>query len=83
MNKRLEFLFERAAAWPEEAQEEAVRALTDIERKHVSRDEDLAQVREQVEGSLSDERPDVPLDDAFERIERLHAERRKASGDAS
>ncbi len=35
MNKRLESIIDRVATWPEEAQDEAVRALTAIERKHV------------------------------------------------
>lgn len=30
----LEILLERVASWPEEAQDEFVKSLTDIERKH-------------------------------------------------
>ena len=37
MNKKLESLMERVPTWPEEAQDEAVRALTAIEEQHVSR----------------------------------------------
>ena len=36
MNKQLESLLERATAWPEAAQDEAVRALTEIERKYAA-----------------------------------------------
>jgi hypothetical protein len=33
--KGLEILLERVAAWPEAAQEEFVRSLSDIEKKHL------------------------------------------------
>jgi hypothetical protein len=36
MNSKLESLMERARAWPAEAQDEAVIALSDIEEKHLS-----------------------------------------------
>jgi hypothetical protein len=81
MNKQLEALMERAAAWPEPAQEEAVRALAAIEEKHLGGD--LAAARDRIERSLADPRPDVPLDEAFERVERVHAKRMKARGDAA
>ncbi len=35
MNKMLETLLERIDAWPEEAQEELIRSVIEIEAKHV------------------------------------------------
>lgn len=35
MNKMLESLIDRVRTWPEEAQDEAIRALSDIERTQV------------------------------------------------
>jgi predicted transcriptional regulator len=35
MNKRLETLLDRVSTWPEEAQEELLRHVIDIEAKHV------------------------------------------------
>jgi hypothetical protein len=81
MNKSLESLLQRAATWPPEAQDEAERALRAIEQKHV--EGDLGRVRDRIAQSLSDPRPDVSLDDAFERIELLHAKRVKAGGDVA
>jgi hypothetical protein len=53
MNKRLESLLERAPAWPEEAQDEAVRALTAIEEKHAGgRAAKLAALRETIDRSI-------------------------------
>jgi hypothetical protein len=35
MNKKLESIIDRVLTWPEKAQDEALRALTAIEEKHV------------------------------------------------
>jgi antitoxin ParD1/3/4 len=42
----------------------------------------LAAMRTRVQRSLDDPRPSVPLDEAFDRIEKLHAGTVKARGDA-
>jgi hypothetical protein len=76
MNKRLEALLQRASTWPQEAQDEAERALRAIEQKHS--EGDLGLVRDRIERSLSDPRPDVSLNEAFERIDDVHAKRLKA-----
>ena len=58
MNKRLESLLERAVTWPEAAQDEAVRALTAIEEKHLprlteaEREAKLAALRETINRSI-------------------------------
>lgn len=60
MNKTLESLMDRVWTWPEEAQDEAVRALTDIERAHVApapmseqeREAKLAALRETINRSI-------------------------------
>ena len=81
VNKRLESLIVRVPTWPEEAQDEAVRALAAIERKHVGaqrlsieeREAKLAALRETVNrsieagGSHTDE-------DVAAYLERLHAQ---------
>jgi hypothetical protein len=62
MNKLLAALLERAASWPREAQDEAVRALAAIERRHVvaasagdqGRDARLADLRATLDRSISD-----------------------------
>jgi hypothetical protein len=46
MNKMLESLIDRVHTWPEEAQDEAVRALSDIERTHVGVQPETAEERE-------------------------------------
>jgi hypothetical protein len=81
MSKTLQTLIERAAKWPEEARDEAARALAAIEQKHLGGD--LEEIRTKIAASLADARPDVSVDDAFGRIERLHAERMKPRGDAA
>jgi hypothetical protein len=59
MNKQLESLLQRATAWPEEAQDEAVRALTAIEEKHLAqtnepeREAKLQALRETIERSIA------------------------------
>jgi hypothetical protein len=87
MNKALEQLMERASGWPEEAQSEAVRALSVIEEKYVSgsdveasqgSDKDIEAVRAKLKSSIADPRPDIPFDKSFDRIEHHHAERMKA-----
>lgn len=81
MNKRLESLLERAASWPQEAQDEAERALRAIEQKLL--DGDLALVRDRIGQSLSDPRPDVSVDESFERIEQLHVKHVKTRDDVA
>ena len=81
MSKTLESLIERAARWPQEAQEEAARALAGIEQKYLGGNID--EIRRRISASLADARSDVPADGAFERIERLHAKRMKPRGDAA
>jgi len=53
MNKMLETLLERIDAWPEEAQEELIRSVIEIEAKHVGlhrlSDEERAAVRRGLE----------------------------------
>jgi hypothetical protein len=53
MNKVLETLLERIDAWPEEAQEELIRSVIEIEAKHVGlhhlSDEERAAVRRGLE----------------------------------
>jgi hypothetical protein len=81
VNKRLESLIVRVPTWPEEAQDEAARALDAIERKHVrtqpltgeEREAKLASLRETINrsieagGSHTDE-------DVAAHLERLHAQ---------
>ena len=76
MNKMLEFLIERVPTWPEKAQDEAVCALSAIERKHVGvqplseeeREAKLAALRETINrsiergGSYTDEEVGAYLD---------------------
>ena len=60
MNKTLESLIDRIPTWPEEAQDEAVRALAAIERTHVGarplsdeeREAKLAALRETINRSI-------------------------------
>jgi len=40
-------------------------------------------IRTRVRRSRDDPRPSVPLDEAFDRIEKIHANRLKVRGDAS
>jgi antitoxin ParD1/3/4 len=53
-----------------EAMRDAVRVW---QRQRLEEAERLAAIRARVRRSLADPRPDVPLEEAFERIERLHA----------
>jgi antitoxin ParD1/3/4 len=53
-----------------EAMRDAVRVW---QRQRLEEAERLAAIRARVRRSLADLRPDVPLEEAFERIERLHA----------
>ena len=74
------------ASWPEEVQKEAIRALSAIEEKHlrgdpeasIISDKDIEAVRSEIRRSLADPRPDRTLEQSFEGVERLHAERLKA-----
>jgi hypothetical protein len=70
MNSELKSLMLRAAGWPEVAQQEAVLALAKIERKHL--DGNIEALQSRIHRSLADSRPDLDLDEAFDRIERLH-----------
>jgi antitoxin ParD1/3/4 len=45
--------------------------------------ERLAAIRARVRRSLDDPRPSVPLDEAFDRIEKRHGDAVKARGDTS
>jgi antitoxin ParD1/3/4 len=53
-----------------EAMRDAVRVR---QRQRLEQAGRLAAMRARVRRSLNDPRPDVPLEEAFERIERLHA----------
>jgi hypothetical protein len=81
MNQKLAVLLQRVAEWPEAAQDEAVRALAAIEEKQVGGN--LSDARSRIARSLADPRPDIPLDQAFDNIELLHAQRLKARGDVA
>jgi antitoxin ParD1/3/4 len=63
-----------------EALRDAVRVW---QRQRSENAERLTAIRTRVRRSLDDPRPSVPLDEAFDRIERLHADTVKARGDAS
>jgi antitoxin ParD1/3/4 len=63
-----------------EALRDAVRVW---QRRREEDAERLAVIRARVRLSLDDPRPSVPLDEAFDRIEKLHADTAKARGDAS
>src|ERR1700680_1648245 len=63
-----------------EALRDAVRIWQRQRSEHAER---LAAIRTRVRRSLDDPRPSVPLDEAFDRIEKRHAETVKARGDAS
>lgn len=52
-------------------------------RQRAENAERLTAIRTRVLRSLDDPRPGVPLDDAFDRIEKLHADAMNARGDAS
>ena len=60
MNKKLESIIDRVLTWPEEAQDEALRALTAIEESHLGvqpiideeHDRKLAALRETINRSL-------------------------------
>jgi hypothetical protein len=84
MNKRLESLIDRVPTWPQEAQDEAVRALTEIEEKHVGaprpftpeEDAKLAALRETINrsiergGSYTDEEVAAYIESIHEKAER-------------
>ena len=91
MNKRLESLINRVPTWPREAQDEAVRALAAIERKHVGAqrlsDEEgeakLAALRETINrsiergGSYADEEVEASI---AARLDAWEREPRAPSG---
>src|SRR5579864_7991373 len=63
---------------------EALRDAVRVWQRH--RLEDAARltaIRARVRRSLDDRRPSIPLDEAFDRIEKLHAHTVKARKDAS
>ncbi len=62
-----------------EAMRDAVRAWQRQRREDTER---LAAIRARIRRSLDDPRPDVPLEEAFERIEKLHKKTMKARRDA-
>lgn len=84
MNKRLESLIVRVPTWPEEAQDEAARALAAIERKHVGaqrlsdeeREAKLAALRETINrsiergGSYTDEEAEASIAARLDAWER-------------
>src|ERR1700720_1570720 len=63
-----------------EALRDAVRVW---QRQRMEDAERLTAIRTRVRRSLDDPRPSIPLDDAFDRIEKLHTDTVKARGDAS
>lgn len=63
-----------------EALRDAVRVW---QRQRLEDAERLSAIRRRVQRSLDDPRPGIPLADAFDRIEELHAAMMKARGDAS
>ena len=63
-----------------EALRDAVRVW---QRQRSENAERLTAIKTRVRRSLEDPRPGVPLDEAFDRIEKLHADTVKARGDAS
>src|SRR5438105_7176702 len=54
MNKKLESIIDRVLTWPEEAQDEALRALTAIEEKHVRVQPSIDEEQERKLTSLRD-----------------------------
>ena len=63
---------------------EALRDAVRVWQRQRSEDaERLIAIRNRVQHSLDDPRPSVPLDEAFDRIEKTHADAVKARGDAS
>jgi hypothetical protein len=80
MNKRLEALIDRVPTWPQEAQDEAARALADIEATYVpirqeltpEEEAELADLRETINRSI--ERGGSYTDEEVAAsIERVHA----------
>jgi predicted AlkP superfamily phosphohydrolase/phosphomutase len=80
MNKRLEALIDRVPTWPQEAQDEAARALADIEATYVpirqeptpEEEAKLADLRETINRSI--ERGGSYTDEEVAAyIERVHA----------
>jgi antitoxin ParD1/3/4 len=63
-----------------EALRDAVRVW---QRQRMEDAERLTATRTRVRRSLDDPRPSIPLDEAFDRIEKLHADTVKVRGDAS
>jgi hypothetical protein len=87
MNEQLKTLMDRVQTWPEDAQAEALRVLTVIEREHLSavpageheRDTKLAALRDTINRSI--ERGGSHTDEEVAaHIERLHA---KAESESS
>ena len=65
---------------PGELVREALRAWLKSELEHEER---IASIRARIRHSLDDPRPDVPLEEAFDRIEQLYLQRRKTRGEAA
>ena len=75
---------ESVAAGEYASTSEALRDAVRIWQRQRSEDaERLTAIRTRVRHSLEDPRPSVPLDEAFDRIEQLHADAVKARGNAS
>jgi hypothetical protein len=81
MNKRLEALIERVPTWPKEAQDEAARALEDVERKYYR--DSLQSIRDRIAHSLADPRPDIDAADVLAEIEKEYEANLKKQGNAS
>jgi antitoxin ParD1/3/4 len=61
---------------------EALRAAVRLwQRQRIEDAERLAAIRARVRRSIGDPRPSVPIEKAFDRIERLHTNTLKARGD--
>jgi antitoxin ParD1/3/4 len=67
-------------AFTSEALRDAVRVW---QRRRLEDAERLTAIRRRVRRSLDDPRPSTPLDEAFDRIEKLHTDTVKARKDAS
>jgi hypothetical protein len=75
MNRKLKEVFERAEAWPEEIQEEALETLLSIERGHVGEYELTSEDRAALARSAEDVRlgrfaPDQQVAEFFDRNRR-------------
>ena len=71
---------ERVSSGAYASMSEVVREAVRLWQAHGrEQDERLADIKARIQRSLSDPRPSAPMDEVFDRIERLHAERVKTS----